>query len=178
MWWCGCGGGSSALVTYVHVGLLDARHEAKVDEGDLVLARLVVEAHQVPRVRVRVEQAKLQELREEGLLRDGRELCDFLCRRIAQLAPVDPLAYEEPPGREGEVDLRHEHALAPGLRELDPEGFLVGRLVDEVELSVEPDSPLGEERHVVGALLRGEAVGQALEDLGRASEDVARGGGG
>ena len=109
-------------------------------------------------MRIRVEEANLQELHQEALLADADELADLILGTVRQFRPVDPLADQHPPGGQLVVHLRDVHAAHLLLvKNQVPEPLLVGSLVEKVELGVETNRPLVEQRDVVRSLLRREA---------------------
>mmetsp|Transcript_18897 Transcript_18897/g.45051 ORF Transcript_18897/g.45051 Transcript_18897/m.45051 type:complete len:351 (-) Transcript_18897:290-1342(-) len=91
---------------------------------------------------------------------------------LAELDPVNPLRHQNPARRELLIDLRDVHAGVVLLGKKVLERALVRALVLEVELGIEADSPLVEQRHVVGSLLGGEAINEPLVDFGGAAQHV------
>ena len=119
-----------------------------------------------------VEKSRPEELREERLLGDVGDLPDLLRGALAKLLTVHPLADQDPPRAQLLVHPRHGDADDACVDERLSEPHLIPRLVREVQLRVEPDGPLVQERDVVRALLRREALDQSLEDLRGPSQHV------
>mmetsp|Transcript_6655 Transcript_6655/g.9225 ORF Transcript_6655/g.9225 Transcript_6655/m.9225 type:complete len:712 (-) Transcript_6655:774-2909(-) len=153
----------------VPVPLLHRRHETVVDQRHPAPVAGLVHHQDVPRVGVGVEEPFLQQLDEEGLLRGRDQAADLLRAGVGQLVPVDPLRHQHSPGRVLHVHLRHKEARP--LEQL-AELHLVGGLVHEVQLCVEPDGPLVEESLVVRPLLWGKPLHHSLVDGGRAAKHV------
>mmetsp|Transcript_76044 Transcript_76044/g.150674 ORF Transcript_76044/g.150674 Transcript_76044/m.150674 type:complete len:254 (+) Transcript_76044:1573-2334(+) len=155
----------------VHILLLHLGHKAEIDEHELGIG-LVVRSHQVARVRVGVKEACLQQLHEEALLTDGNQLTNLARFTLGELAPVNPLGHEHLARRVLIPHLWHAHIGHAVLRQHSRHLLHVRRLIDEVELCVEADSPFVEQRHVIGALLRREARHQSLVHLGGTAQHV------
>jgi hypothetical protein len=68
----------------------DARHEAEVQQTQLALRR----ADEVPGVRIRVEEARVQQLRQVRHHAHIHQLLHVVRRALAQFLAVDPLCHE------------------------------------------------------------------------------------
>mmetsp|Transcript_11745 Transcript_11745/g.49470 ORF Transcript_11745/g.49470 Transcript_11745/m.49470 type:complete len:305 (+) Transcript_11745:1546-2460(+) len=121
---------------------------------------------------IRVEEPHLKQLRQEALLTDGNEGADLLRLALAQLFAVHPLGNQQAASAQLVVHARNVHALHAFLGEQAPDFGLVVSLVLEVELSIKSHGPLVQKPNVVGTLLRGKALDEALIDLSGAPEHI------
>mmetsp|Transcript_20632 Transcript_20632/g.64632 ORF Transcript_20632/g.64632 Transcript_20632/m.64632 type:complete len:571 (-) Transcript_20632:606-2318(-) len=124
------------------------RHQPKVEDDQLPVRR----AEHVARVRVGVEEARVEKL---GQVRDHAqvdELADVVCRRLRELLPIHPLGGVHASGGELRVVGRDLDAgeAAHVAGDADP----VLALENVIQLTVEVGRELVEERHDVDALGR------------------------
>ena len=119
------------------VGARDLGAQAKVDQHERA-GRVVDE--EVPRVRVGVKKAKVEELRNETAHAERRELGDDVARLARELLPDYPFRREHLARRRGREHGGHTHACGvtrwQSARQLRGEAPLVRGLVFVVELAV------------------------------------------
>ena len=114
------------------VKLVDLGAEPKVDQDEAAVAV----DEQVARVRVAVEEADVEQLREEALDPDGDQPSDHVGRRPRELLAVDPLSGEHLATRRRGVGARHADAPLQSWQQLRRHPLRVRELVLVVELEV------------------------------------------
>ena len=118
---------------------------------------------QVARMRVRVEEAHVEQLRQEARHARRDQPIDDLRRRFGELLSLDPFCGEHLSTRDTPIGLGDVHFAAEARHELGLEALEVGRLVPIVQLQVRRASKRVQQIDIEGvAVRRTEDAGQHL----------------
>ena len=88
-----------------------------------------------------MEKSNLQELHQEAFLADADQVADFLGRALAKLDAIDPFGDENAARTIFVLHLWHVNVLDVFAGEQILQSLLVGRFVQEIELSVKAYRP-------------------------------------
>mmetsp|Transcript_153531 Transcript_153531/g.492052 ORF Transcript_153531/g.492052 Transcript_153531/m.492052 type:complete len:379 (+) Transcript_153531:1117-2253(+) len=146
--------------------------QAEVEQHELASIRTAVHKHQVPRVRVSVEETPRQQLVQEDLLSVLDPLLDPSRFKVRELSAINPLGHQDAASGVLHVDIWDDHTraiwrLGNQLCHLD----LVEALVSEVQLGIKTLSKSLDQSLEVGAL-RGHSRGQLRDNTRRLPHDI------